>query len=409
MIYSNFLVLRYILFIMNVKELKLNKLLEANILDLKFGNLTRIQSSLIPEALNKQDILAIAQTGSGKTAAYLIPIINNLLESNDHNLTTLIIVPTRDLVNQVYDTFIALAKNTHLKAAKVMGGINQSNQIETIKEKVNVIIAVTGRLMDFINRKIILLNHIKTIVLDEVDKMLDMGFRQDIIHIFHILEKMKSKYNTIMVSATMPKQISELANKLLKDNHIKIELEEEQSIKDLINQKILLMHKSHQIPVLIETIFNNNVQTIVFVNTINEAVNIENLLRYLGLNVASIHGDRTQAYREKIINQFKQKELSILVATDVLSRGMDIKDLDLVINYNLPESLETYIHRIGRVGRAKNKGRAISIININEKEKLEKLVTNYDLKVSIIEKDEWNKPNKENLKTIINKFYNNIK
>lgn len=409
MIYSNFLVLRYILFIMNVKELKLNKLLEANILDLKFGDLTRIQSSLIPEALNKQDILAIAQTGSGKTAAYLIPIINNLLESNDSNLTTLIIVPTRDLVNQVYDTFIALAKNTHLKAAKVMGGINQSNQIETIKEKVNVIIAVTGRLMDFINRKIILLNHIKTIVLDEVDKMLDMGFRQDIIHIFHILEKMKSKYNTIMVSATMPKQISELANKLLKDNHIKIELEEEQSIKDLINQKVLLMHKSHQIPMLIETIFNNNVQTIIFVNTINEAVNIENLLRYLGLNVASIHGDRTQAYREKIINQFKQKELSILVATDVLSRGMDIKDLDLVINYNLPESLETYVHRIGRVGRAKNKGRAISIININEKEKLEKLITNYDLKISIVEKDEWNKPNKENLKTIINKFYNNIK
>ena len=409
MIYSNFLVLRYILFIMNVKELKLNKLLEANILDLKFGDLTRIQSSLIPEALNKQDILAIAQTGSGKTAAYLIPIINNLLESNDSNLTTLIIVPTRDLVNQVYDTFIALAKNTHLKAAKVMGGINQSNQIETIKEKVNVIIAVTGRLMDFINRKIILLNHIKTIVLDEVDKMLDMGFRQDIIHIFHILEKMKSKYNTIMVSATMPKQISELANKLLKDNHKKIELEEEQSIKDLINQKVLLMHKSHQIPVLIETIFNNNVQTIIFVNTINEAVNIENLLRYLGLNVASIHGDRTQAYREKIINQFKQKELSILVATDVLSRGMDIKDLDLVINYNLPESLETYVHRIGRVGRAKNKGRAISIININEKEKLEKLITNYDLKISIVEKDEWNKPNKENLKTIINKFYNNIK
>ena len=409
MIYSNFLVLRYILFIMNVKELKLNKLLEANILDLKFSDLTRIQSSLIPEALNRQDILAIAQTGSGKTAAYLIPIINNLLESNDHNLTTLIIVPTRDLVNQVYDTFIALAKNTHLKAAKVMGGINQSNQIETIKEKVNVIIAVTGRLMDFINRKIILLNHIKTIVLDEVDKMLDMGFRQDIIHIFHILEKMKSKYNTIMVSATMPKQISELANKLLKDNHIKIELEEEQSIKDLINQKVLLMHKSHQIPMLIETIFNNNVQTIIFVNTINEAVNIENLLRYLGLNVASIHGDRTQAYREKIINQFKQKELSILVATDVLSRGMDIKDLDLVINYNLPESLETYVHRIGRVGRAKNKGRAISIININEKEKLEKLITNYDLKISIVEKDEWNKPNKENLKTIINKFYNNIK
>ncbi len=409
MIYSNFLVLRYILFIMNVKELKLNKLLEANILDLKFGDLTRIQSSLIPEALNKQDILAIAQTGSGKTAAYLIPIINNLLQSNDSNLTTLIIVPTRDLVNQVYDTFIALAKNTHLKAAKVMGGINQSNQIETIKEKVNVIIAVTGRLMDFINRKIILLNHIKTIVLDEVDKMLDMGFRQDIIHIFHILEKMKSKYNTIMVSATMPKQISELANKLLKDNHKKIELEEEQSIKDLINQKVLLMHKSHQIPVLIETIFNNNVQTIIFVNTINEAVNIENLLRYLGLNVASIHGDRTQAYREKIINQFKQKELSILVATDVLSRGMDIKDLDLVINYNLPESLETYVHRIGRVGRAKNKGRAISIININEKEKLEKLITNYDLKISIVEKDEWNKPNKENLKTIINKFYNNIK
>ncbi len=392
---------------MKFRDLELEKQLLDNIDNLRYSEMTKIQESVIPVVLNGNDVLVKAQTGSGKTASYLVPIINSLSQSKTRNtIKAVILVPTRDLVNQVYDSFEKLSVGTDLTACKIMGGIDKQTQKDEIKERPDIIIAVTGRFKEFMSIDLMSFKNVEFFVLDEVDKMLDLGFRSDILFIFQEIKKQTYNFNTLMLSATLPNNIMELSTNFLKEDYVKIDLEEEMVINDLVQQKFLVMHKSHTLTALLKLVRENNVRTIIFANQIQQCSKIESLIRYLGVAVASINGDRTQSYRDNVIKDFKDNRLSVLVATDLLSRGIDIKDLDLVINLGLPEQLETYMHRIGRVGRAKTAGRAVTICTLEEKEKLNKLVETYHLKAKIIEKESWAKPANENVKGINNLYYN---
>ncbi len=392
---------------MKFNELELNEKLLKNIDNLKYTEMTQIQEKVIPEILKGHDVLVKAQTGSGKTASYLVPIINSLIKHKDEQSTkAIILVPTRDLVNQVYDSFEKLNINIGLTACKVMGGADKQNQIEEIKKRPDVIIAVTGRFKDMMARDIVIFKEVKYFVLDEVDKMLDLGFRSDIFYIYQEASKQTHDFNTLMLSATMPTSIMELSTKFLKPGFKNIDSEEKVVINELIQQRFLVMHSSHVMTALLKLVRENNVRTIIFANKINQCSQIEALIRYLGIQAASINGDRTQTYRDNVIRDFKESKISVLVATDLMSRGIDIKDLDLVINLGLPEKLETYMHRIGRVGRANSEGRAFTICALEEKEKMERLIKEFNLKAKVIEKESWSKPAKENIKGINDLYYN---
>ncbi len=381
---------------MKFSELKLDERILKNIDALKFTEMTKIQENVIPQVIEGHDILVKAQTGSGKTASYLVPIINKILTTKTHNsIKAIILVPTRDLVNQVYDTYEALAQGTDITCCKIMGGTNKDIQIKEVKDRPDIIIGVTGRFKDMISRDIITYKEIEFFVLDEVDKMLDLGFRSDILHIYHEIQMQNKSVQTLMLSATLPETIVDLSSKFLNDKHKRIDLEEDMVINDLIDQRFLVMHESNMMSALLKLVQTNNVRTIIFANTIQACNKIEGYLRLLGIDAASINGDRTQQYRDKVIQDFKDYKLSVLVSTDLLSRGIDIKDLDLVINYGLPEQLETYMHRIGRVGRNKTMGRAMSVIDLNEEEKMIKLIKGYDLRAKVLTKEAWRKPSKE--------------
>ncbi len=394
---------------MKFNELKIKNKLLNNIDKMKYVEMTKIQENVIPEVMQNNDVLVKAQTGSGKTASYLVPIINNLMDvekREDSCIKAIILVPTRDLVNQVYDSFEKLNDGIGLTVCKIMGGLNKQSQIDLIKDKPDVVIAVTGRFKEFMSRDLMSFKKVKYFVLDEVDKMLDLGFRSDILYIHQEIKRESENLNTLMLSATLPESIFELSVNFLKPDYKKIDLEEEVVINDLIQQKFLVMHNSHAMTALLKLVKENNVRTIIFANQIQMCSKIESLIRYLGISVASINGDRTQLYRDNVIKEFKEHKISVLVATDLMSRGIDIKDLDLVINLGLPEQLETYMHRIGRVGRAKTQGKAITICSLTEKEKLTRLIQTYNIKAKVIEKESWTKPAKESEKEMNKLYYN---
>lgn len=381
---------------MKFTELKINHLLLRNIQKMKYDEMTKTQEKVIPEIMQGKDVLTKAQTGSGKTASYLIPIINNIIaKPRTRTIKAVILVPTRDLVNQVYDTFVNLSHGSKIRCCKVMGGVNKEQQIKALKENPDILICVTGRLKDLVKRDIVVFKDLQYFVLDEVDKMLDLGFRSDILHIYHEIGFVNKRIQTILLSATLPKDILELSKKFLKPNFIKIEQEEELVINDLIEIKFYVMHWTHMLNALLKMVQTNNVRTVIFAKTIQSCNQIESYLRLIGVDAASINGDRTQSYRNKVIQDFKDYRISVLVSTDLLSRGIDIKDLDLVINFGLPEKLETYMHRIGRVGRAKTMGKAYSIISLDEEEKMQHLIKAYDLKAKVISKDIWKTPSKK--------------
>lgn len=391
---------------MSFHNYKLNTTLLNNILKLNFTKPTKVQSLVFEPIIDGKDIVTVAQTGSGKTAAFAIPIINEIIKVNHTGIKCVIIVPTRDLVNQIYETFENLCNNLDIKLCKVMGAMSKQMQIDLLKTHPDIVIAVMGRFRQLFDKKVIDLKYLKYLILDEFDKMLQMGFRNDILALIHFLKEKNRKYQSLFFSATYGKELEHIVNQCMKTNYEVIQTSEETTIKDLIEQTFLLMDKSHMIAELLNIIYHHKEQFIIFTNTIDEAINLENLLRYLGLSVKSIHGNRTQIYRDTIIKQFKNKEISILIATDVLSRGIDIKDINYVLNYNLPEANETYIHRIGRVGRAQNKGKVISICDLTKQNKIDSIIEEYHLHAKIVSKPEWKHKAKKSVRDVINDYYN---
>ncbi|HCO39416.1 MAG TPA: ATP-dependent helicase [Aquificaceae bacterium] len=326
---------------------------------------TPIQSRAIPLILDRKDILGCAQTGTGKTAAFAIPIIQLLSqEKNNHTgrrpIRSLILTPTRELAIQIGESFATYGKNTSLKYRVVFGGVSQHGQVEALKAGIDVLIATPGRLLDLMNQNFVKLDTIQFFVLDEADRMLDMGFIEDIEWIISQLPKERQ---TFLFSATMPREVESLAKRHLRKDYkfVKVITEE---LKPKIEERLIKLNSSRQKLSELEKILREHLleKVIVFVKTKKDAREITEELKRRGFNVVSLHGDMTQRQRENSLRLFKEGKVKIVVATDVASRGLDIKGVSLVINYHIPEDPEVYIHRIGRTGRIGSYGKAYSLV-----------------------------------------------
>jgi len=329
---------------------------------------TPIQEKAIPAALEKRDILGIAQTGTGKTAAFAVPILQILSEQTQNKgrrqIKSLVLTPTRELAIQIQESFAIYGRYLPLKTTVIFGGVGQGNQVKALKAGVDVLIATPGRLTDLISQGYINLSSIEIFVLDEADRMLDMGFIHEINRIIKLLP---SKKQTMFFSATMPKEITEIVNKLL-HNPVEISIAPASSTVDIVEQSVYFVDTNHKMDLLVDILkMNGFEQVLIFTRTKHGADKVVRKLMKHKIVAQAIHGNKSQNARQKALENFKTKKTQVLVATDIASRGIDISELHYVINYDLPEVPETYVHRIGRTGRAGKTGIAVSLCNFQDK------------------------------------------
>jgi ATP-dependent RNA helicase RhlE len=334
---------------------------------------TPIQAQAIPTLLERQDLLGCAQTGTGKTAAFTLPILqllhqDELFVKGPHGIKALILTPTRELAIQIGESFAAYGKHLRIKHTVIFGGVSQYAQTQALRSGVDVLIATPGRLLDLINQRHVKLQHLKMLVLDEADRMLDMGFIHDVKKIItHIPEKRQ----TIFFSATMPPEISLLANTILK-NPKRVEVTPVASTANTIQQAIYFVEKGNKRKLLHHLLEDKSIKTaLVFTRTKHGADKVTKDLNASGIRAEAIHGNKSQNARQSALRNFKDQKTRVLVATDIAARGIDIDELSHVINYELPNVPETYVHRIGRTGRAGASGISISFCDAEEKEYLQ--------------------------------------
>lgn len=334
----------------------------------KYVEPTSIQEKAIPLILNRNDVLGSAQTGTGKTAAFAIPILQHLFldrmkNNRPRQIHALIITPTRELAIQIAESFTTYGKFTGIKNTVIFGGVTQGAQTDALRRGVDVLVATPGRLLDLMNQGFIRLKNIEYFVLDEADRMLDMGFIHDIRK---IIAKLPVKRQSLFFSATMPKNIVELSRKILKDPK-KVEVSPVSSTAETIKQYLYYTNKSSKKDLLFYILQDQNIdQVLLFSRTKHGADKIARNLKKRKIKTAAIHGDKAQNQRQRALMQFKTGETRVLVATDIAARGIDIDKLKYVINYDIPNIAETYVHRIGRSGRAGEEGTAISICEPDE-------------------------------------------
>lgn len=380
---------------MTFNELDIAEPILKAICEKGYSEPTSIQQQAIPVILQGNDIIGIAQTGTGKTAAFAVPILQHLLESkpqqkenneaNDtpnrrerkgrqyvkakvqHPIRALILTPTRELALQISDCFSDYGKYTNLTYTAIFGGVNQRPQTEKLRRGVDILIATPGRLLDLIQQGEIKLNAITHFVLDEADRMLDMGFIGDVKRLLPMLPK---KRQTLFFSATFPKTVESLSRSIL-HNPVRTEVTPVSSAVDTVEQNIYYVEKPDKKWLLISVLkeaYNKSV--LVFSRTKHGADNIARTLKKAGIQSEAIHGNKSQAQRQKALSGFKSGKIKVMVATDIAARGIDIKELQIVINYDLPDAAETYVHRIGRTGRAGQSGVALTFCSHEEYDKV---------------------------------------
>jgi ATP-dependent RNA helicase RhlE len=369
---------------------------------------TKIQEKAIPVILNRQDVLGSAQTGTGKTAAFAIPVIQLIEQKEGRDkgfpkIRSLIVTPTRELAIQIDDNIKSYSKHTKVKHTVIFGGVKQHEQVRALKRGVHILVATPGRLLDLMDQGYISLRDIKIFILDEADRMLDMGFINDIRK---LLKALPEKRQSLFFSATMPKNIIELSRKILK-NPKKIEVSPTSSTAETIQQYLYYTNRTNKKELLNYILQDDRIeQVLLFSRTKRGADRIVKNLKKENINSAAIHGDKAQNQRQKALRNFKEGRIKVLVATDIAARGIDIDKLKYVINYDIPNLPETYVHRIGRSGRAGADGISISICEPEENayvKDIEKLIKK---KINVIqdhpfpqtekpmtekEKKEWNK------------------
>lgn len=329
---------------------------------------TPIQQQSIPIVLEGRDLLGCAQTGTGKTAAFAIPMLQLLSENNLNakgykHIRALILTPTRELAVQIEESFAAYGRHTGLKQEVIFGGVSQHAQTIALRNGTDILIATPGRLLDLMNQGYIHLDHLEIFVLDEADRMLDMGFINDVKKVIRELPKEKQ---TLFFSATMPPQIAQLADSLLQ-NPEKVEVTPVSSTAEKVEQAIYFVHKNDKLKLLVHILENSNIKrTLVFTRTKHGADRISRDLNKAKLRSDAIHGNKTQTARQRALTDFKSGKLRVLVATDIAARGIDVDALTHVINFDLPNVPETYVHRIGRTGRAGSEGIALSFCDQEE-------------------------------------------
>ena len=339
---------------------------------------TPIQAEAIPIILQGTDLLGCAQTGTGKTAAFAIPILQllgaNKIYDRKRKIRSLIVTPTRELAIQIGESFKAYGRHTGLTNTVIFGGVNQNPQTATLIKGVDILIATPGRLLDLLNQGFLSLRDVEILVLDEADRMLDMGFIHDVKKILALVPK---KRQSLFFSATMPPEIVKLAATIL-HNPSKVSVTPVSSTVDIINQSIYFVDKGNKSALLVDILQDKNIKTaLVFTRTKHGADKVVKLLDKHHIKAEAIHGNKAQNARQRALSNFKAQTTRILVATDIAARGIDVDDLEYVINYEMPNISETYVHRIGRTGRAGAKGTALSFCDAEEKEYLrdiEKLI-----------------------------------
>lgn len=358
---------------MTFKELNIAMPILKAIEEKRYTTPTPIQEKAIPAALAKNDVLGCAQTGTGKTASFAIPIIQHLLTSgkndNGRAIKALILTPTRELALQISECIGDYAKYTRVRHGVVFGGVNQHPQVNMLRKGTDILVATPGRLLDLMNQGHLNLEKVQYFVLDEADRMLDMGFIHDIKRILARLPKEKQ---TLFFSATLPDSIVSLAHSLLR-NPVKISISPKSPTVDTIEQFVYFVEKKEKAPLLVSLLRKASDQSVlIFSRTKHNADRIVRSLNKAGIGSQAIHGNKSQAARQSALGNFKSGRTRVMVATDIASRGIDIDELPLVINYDLPEVPETYVHRIGRTGRAGNAGTALTFCSQEER----KLVNN---------------------------------
>lgn len=330
---------------------------------------TPIQAEAIPIVLAGRDLLGCAQTGTGKTAAFAIPILQLLagrqtFRKEKRTIKTLILTPTRELAIQIGESFAAYGRHTGLKHTVIFGGVKQLRQTDALQNGVDILIATPGRLMDLMAQRFVSLKHLEIFVLDEADRMLDMGFVHDVRRIIAVLPP---KRQSLFFSATMPPEIVTLADTILYKPE-KVEVTPPSSTVDLIQQSVFFVDKDNKNYLLLYLLENKNIETaLVFTRTKHGADKVVKVLLRHNIKAEAIHGNKSQNARQNALNNFKEKTTRVLVATDIAARGIDVDELAYVFNYEIPEIPETYVHRIGRTGRAGAKGTAYSFCDTEER------------------------------------------
>ncbi|HEX6915302.1 MAG TPA: DEAD/DEAH box helicase [Chitinophagaceae bacterium] len=330
---------------------------------------TPIQQQAIPVALQGRDVLGCAQTGTGKTAAFAIPVLQLLYQQQlkgnmAPGIKALVLTPTRELAIQIEDSFKEYGRNLPLKHTVVFGGVSQHHQVSRLRKGIDILVATPGRLLDLMNQRHISLDQIQMFVLDEADRMLDMGFITDVKK---VIARLPEKKQTLFFSATMPPEIQRLSQMLL-HRPVKVEVTPVSSTAEKIDQAVYFVEKQNKIPLLLHILRDNGIETaLIFTQTKHGADKLCKHLVRENIQAQAIHGNKSQNARQAALENFRNKKLRVLVATDIAARGIDIDRLSHVINFDIPNIPETYVHRIGRTGRAGEEGKAISFCAMEEK------------------------------------------
>lgn len=348
---------------MEFKELQLIEPILTALKELKYEEPSPIQGKTIPLILEGKDVLGCAQTGSGKTAAFALPMLQMLSKDQDTQVRGLIMTPTRELAMQITDNIKRYGKYLNLSCVAIYGGVDQEEQVEQLKQGADLIVATPGRLLDLMRQRYIRLSHVKMLVLDEADRMLDMGFVNDIREIVACCQPRRQ---TIMFSATMPKPIERLADTILKDPETVIQNQVTSTV-DTVSQYVYYVDEENKLALLTSLLKKEEVKkAIVFTNTKHTAEMVSKHLMKVAVRARAIHSDKSQSSRQDALLQFQKNRVKVLVATDVAARGIDIAKLSHVFNYDIPANKESYIHRIGRTGRAGEEGIAINLCCIDQ-------------------------------------------
>ncbi len=331
---------------------------------------TPIQQQAIPLLLERKDLLGCAQTGTGKTAAFALPILqllhtDELYVKGPAGIKTLILTPTRELAIQIGESFAAYGKFLRIRHTVIFGGVSQKSQTDALRAGVDILIATPGRLLDLMDQRYVHLQHIKMFVLDEADRMLDMGFIHDVKK---IIARIPAKRQTLFFSATMPSEIAKLANAIL-TNPVKVEVTPVSSTAHTVQQGVYFVEKAKKRSLLIHLLKDSTIESaLIFTRTKHGADKVAKDLTKAGIYADAIHGNKSQNARQRALSNFKEKKTRVLVATDIAARGIDVESLSHVINYELPNIPETYVHRIGRTGRAGAQGIALSFCDSEERD-----------------------------------------
>lgn len=360
---------------MKFEKYAISEAIKRNLTQLGFTRPTDIQFKSIPSILKGEDVLAIAQTGTGKTAAFAIPLIDRIHQAKSSKrvfgIKCIVLVPTRELAMQIGEVFASLAKHTKVKTFSLIGGVEQDAQIKKLQDGIDVLIATPGRMFDLIHQGYIRLDSIETLVLDEADHMLDLGFIKDIQS---VKRKLHRKHQTLFFSATINPEIKKLAFSQVNSSAIRIQISPDDPVAANVSHAVMFVEMDDK-RFFLERFIKENFDSkiLVFVRTRVRAERVAKAMERVGIRALTIHGEKDQEERSSVMNKFKEGEANLLIATDVSARGIDIPAVNYVINYDLPEKAENYVHRVGRTGRGTHKGIALSFCSAEEKERLEEI------------------------------------